>query len=120
MLVNKYHITSKIMKEAFDSFIKRKKSVVNITFMSRVTGTAKTSLWFYISGMRKWNVESWFRCLACLGMVEVLEDGIKIKTRHTEDIKAMIINYQQQGDLELERNLIRYEAEDITDNEPRD
>jgi hypothetical protein len=70
---------------------------VNITQLSRMLGINTSTLWFKISGKRKWDVESWLDLLCATGNMKIEKGKIVIKTNipeaHVERFKSIHKRY---------------------------
>ena len=53
---------------------------VNITEISRIMDINTSTLWFKVSGSRKWDVESWLDILCVTGALKVERGKIVIST----------------------------------------
>ncbi len=53
---------------------------VNITEISRILNINTSTLWFKVSGSRKWDVETWLDLLCVTGAMKIEKGKIVIKT----------------------------------------
>ncbi len=51
---------------------------LNISALAKEIGMSHTNLYFYFTGQRKWNLESWLETLSALGRVSVSENRLKL------------------------------------------
>jgi hypothetical protein len=70
---------------------------VNISELSRILGIHSSTLWFKISGKRKWDVENWLDLLCVTGNMKAEEGKIIIKSHlpkpHVERFKSIHKRY---------------------------
>jgi hypothetical protein len=70
---------------------------VNITEVSRILDINTSTLWFKISGARKWDVETWLDLLCVTGNMKINKGKIVIETNvpaaHIERFKKLHKRY---------------------------
>jgi hypothetical protein len=86
----------KISQEIIEQVLKEIEEEVNITKIARILGRNVSTIWFKISGNRKWDVETWLRVLNVLGIMRYKNGKIIIDCKLTPGVeKKFRENYKR-------------------------
>lgn len=86
--LNRYENTraSKLIRRVLKD-IKLCPTEINVSALSRDLGVSHTNIWFYLRGLRKWNVEVWLDTLAAFRKLKINGDTIQLDIPLTPEMK---------------------------------